>query len=252
MTGQRFQGWNGQHEKARLPDGHHVYAIGNVHGRLDLLRRLLHIIEDDIAKASGEEYSIIFLGDYIDRGPDSCGVVEYLTSLSVNGATCRFLMGNHESFMINLMTYGSTAIDVWFQNGGRETLASYGINISQRDSELDGSSIGKALKEAVPEHHKQFLESLHYSWQIGDIFFAHAGVNPNRAIQDQLIKDLIWIREEFLLSEKDHGPLIVHGHTPRPEPEVMRNRINVDTGAWQSGCLTSVALENGRCRFLST
>lgn len=251
MTGQRFQAWNGEHEKVRLPDGHNVYAIGDIHGRLDLLKRLLDTIEKDIAETSCAEHSVIFLGDYIDRGPHSKGVIEHLASLSIKGATCRYLMGNHESFMINLMVNGGD-VDIWFHNGGWETLASYGIDISPRDSAFDGSRIGATLVEAVPEHHKQFLESLHYSWRIGDIFFAHAGVNPNRSIEDQQIKDLIWIREEFLQSERDHGPLIVHGHTPRPEPEVMRNRINVDTGAWHSDHLTAVVLKNGHCRFLST
>lgn len=251
MTGQRFQRLDGEHQKVELPTGHCVFAVGDVHGRLDLLIKLIDIIKIDIALREPNQATLVFLGDYIDRGEDSSGVIDYLINLSIPGAECVFLMGNHEKYMIDLMAVGGQT-EAWFQNGGLATLKSYGVGHTDGEGPLDGQRLGQALKTALPKPHTEFLCTLKTSWQLDGVFFAHAGVNPDRSIKDQTAEDLMWIRDKFLSSEKDHGPLIVHGHTPRFAPEVMPNRINVDTGAWQSDCLTAVALEKGSCRFLST
>lgn len=251
MTGQRFRNLDGEHDKVSLPEGHVVYAIGDIHGRLDLLLDLVNMIKTDIAARGPEQATIVFLGDYIDRGEDPAGVIEYLSAFSPPDVNCVFLMGNHEKFMIDLMAVGGE-VEPWFQNGAFSTLKSYGIEPEKGSGPLDGSVVGQALKAALPAEHMEFLCQLKTSWQLDGVFFAHAGVDPDRSISDQTTQDLIWIREKFLNSEKDHGPLVVHGHTPRAAPEVMRNRINLDTYAWQSDILTAVALENGSCRFLST
>ena len=251
MTDQRFQAQNGAHPKVHLPEDQRVYAVGDIHGRLDLLLLLLDLIREDIATQGPARNVVVFLGDYIDRGPQSAGVIDLLESLTLPDAECVFLMGNHEKYMIDLMAEGG-ATDRWFENGGIATLESYGIDHTLEADPLTENPIGAALWHALPNAHKTFLGTLKSSWRAGDVFFAHAGVDPDRPIDDQRTEDLIWIREAFLNSEKDHGPLIVHGHTPHYEPEVLRNRINVDTFAWQSNHLTAVVLENGQCRFLST
>lgn len=251
MKKQRFHALSGPHERIQPPKGHRIYAIGDIHGRHDLLTELLDIINEDIAVHSETRNTCVFLGDYIDRGPESAGVIEHLSSLSISGADCIFLMGNHEKYLLDLLVFGASTHS-WFQNGGRATVKSYGIAIDGNKRPSDSDNFHAALKKAIPAKHLKFLGGLKTSWQLGNLFFAHAGVNPARPIDEQRDEDLIWIREKFLNHEKDHGALIIHGHTPRNEPEVLRNRINIDTGAWQSNYLTAVALENGHCRFLST
>jgi len=251
MTHQRFQALNGPHTKVELPKGHRVYAIGDIHGRLDLLLELIEIINQDMSTHPKTQNTVVFLGDYVDRGPDSAGVIEYLSTLSIPDVECIFLMGNHEKYVMDLTTL-SVPFHIWLKNGGGETLKSYNVNADIKDDLFDALAIQEALKQAIPEHHWDFFEQLKIFWQKGSVFFAHAGIDPTRPLNQQNGQDLIWIREEFLHSERDHGALIVHGHTPHYEPEVMRNRINVDTGAWKSDYLTALALEDGQCRFLST
>ncbi len=251
MKHQRFQALNGAHANVELPKGHRVYAIGDIHGRLDLLLELIETINQDMSADPITQNTIVFLGDYVDRGPDSAEVVDYLSKLSIPGVECVFLMGNHEKYMMDLTTL-SVPFEVWLHNGGAATLKSYSIDVDLENDLLNPLAVQEALKQAIPRHHWDFFESLKPSWQKGRVFFAHAGIDPARPLDQQRGQDLIWIREAFLHSERDHGALIVHGHTPHHEPEVRRNRINVDTGAWQSDYLTALALEDGQCRFLST
>jgi serine/threonine protein phosphatase 1 len=248
MEPQLFQGLDGHHQ---LPDDQRVYAIGYVHGRLDLLLKLLEMVNKDIASHPNSQSNVVFLGDYIDRGPDPAGVIDHRIDLSIPQTNCVFLMGNHERYMLDIAK-GTAPIEMWFRNGGKQTAKSYGIDVGSSDIPQDLNQFRQTLQETVPNCHWQFLNGLRTSWRLGSIFFAHAGVNPARSIDQQTEQDLIWIREKFLYSERDHGALIVHGHSPRPEPEVLRNRINVDTLAYQSDHLTAVVLENGYCRFLTT
>ena len=251
MKKQRFQALNGPHEGIQLPENHRVYAIGDIHGRLDLLTELLEIVKEDMLAHPKPLNTIVFLGDYIDRGPDSASVINFLSELSIPDVDCILLMGNHEKYMIDLL-HGTVPVETWFRNGGLSTLQSYGIEIQSSDDHNNIKTLQSEMKKKVPERHWDFLSNLKTYWELGSIFFAHAGINPTRPLDQQNDQDLMWIREKFLNSERDHGALIVHGHTPRSEPELLRNRINVDTLAWQSNHLTTVALENGRCRFLST
>lgn len=251
MVYQRFQALNGPHTSVELPKGHRVYAIGDIHGRLDLLLELIDTINQDMSAEPKTQNTIVFLGDYVDRGPDSAGVVDYLSKLSIPEVECVFLMGNHEKYVMDLTTL-SVPYETWLQNGGSATLRSYSIDVDPENGLQNPLAIQEALKTAIPRHHWDFFESLKTSWQKGSVFFVHAGIDPARPLDQQRGQDLIWIREKFLHSERDHGALIVHGHTPHYEPEVRRNRINVDTGAWQSDYLTALALECGQCRFLST
>lgn len=251
MKNQCFQALDGPHESVRLSEDHRVYAVGDIHGRVDLLRELLEMVKEDMATRPKLQNTIVFLGDYIDRGPDSAAVIDYLSEFSVSDVECILLMGNHEKYMIDLVT-GTVPIDLWLRNGGIATLKSYGIELNTPENFNDIGVLQSEMKKKVPEHHWDFLNNLRTSWQLDGIFFAHAGINPTRPLRQQNDQDLIWIREKFLNSERDHGALIVHGHTPHQEPEFLRNRINVDTLAWQSNHLTTVALENGQCRFLST
>ncbi len=251
MTHQRFQALNGPHASVELPKGHRVYAIGDIHGRLDLLLELIDIIIQDMSADPKIQNTIVFLGDYVDRGPDSAGVIDYLSKLSISDVECVFLMGNHEKYVMDLTTL-SVPYEIWLENGGGATLQSYGFDIAPEKDIRPPQAVQEALKQAIPPHHWDFFESLKTSWRKGSVFFAHAGIDPTRPLDQQRAQDLMWIREAFLNSERDHGALIVHGHTPHYEPEVRRNRINIDTGAWQSDYLTALALEDGQCRFLST
>lgn len=251
MASNRFHALNGPHTQVKLPKGHRVFAIGDIHGRLDLLLELLNTINQEISAHPKDHNTVVFLGDYVDRGPDSAGVVKHLSKLSLHGAECIFLRGNHEKYIMDLTTL-SVPYDIWLQNGGGATLKSYGVDADPENDLQNAQAVQEALKHAIPQDHWDFFEGLKLSWRKGSIFFAHAGIDPTRPLDQQRGQDLMWIREPFLNAERDHGALIVHGHTPHYEPEVRRNRINVDTAAWQSNYLTALVLETGQCRFLST
>lgn len=247
MTDQKFPLAGGRHPAIVLPDGHRVYAVGDIHGRLDLLERLHWLIRSDIADRPISTYTVVYLGDYVDRGPASSGVIDALIAGSIPGAMHVFLRGNHEHFMLAFSKDGSHGED-WLGNGGRETLKSYGV-------EVDASNLAataQAFRSALPPPHEAFFDRLKLCYRLGSLFFAHAGVDPTRPLDDQRPMDLMWIRSKFLAADTDMGALVVHGHTPSSAPEVTERRINVDTGAWHSGRLTAAVLECGRYRFLGT
>lgn len=242
-----------RHRPARVPDGIRVYAIGDIHGRHDLLMALLKAVEADAAP-SGMDRRIVFLGDYIDRGEGSAAVVERLASGAAAGGsagswTC--LMGNHEAMLLATLA-GELDWHVWLANGGAETLFSYGV--STRD--FAGPGKGEALREAalvaIPPAHLAFLRGLPSHLEIGDYFFCHAGIRPGVPLGRQSLDDLIWIRDAFTSSPLDHGKRIVHGHTPAMQVEVLPNRINVDTGAYLTNCLSCVVLEGEEVRVIHT
>lgn len=235
-----------------VPEDSVVYAVGDVHGRPDLVRRLLARIGDDAAGRGARRRVIVFLGDYVDRGPDSAGVIELLLQGPPNGFEAHYLMGNHEDFMIRFLA-GEPVGELWAMNGGDATLRSYGVDPYDSFSRTGGwEGMRRALAERMPDGHRRFLAGLALNYREGDVLFVHAGVRPGVPIVAQSAEDMLWIRKEFLESRKDFGALVVHGHTPTPEPEVRANRIGVDTGAYATGRLTAVALEGSERAFLST
>jgi serine/threonine protein phosphatase 1 len=238
-----------------LPEGVRVYAIGDVHGRLDCLTELLGLIETDLAAttSAARETVLVFLGDYVDRGPDSAPVLERLTKPLRLPAKTRFLKGNHEDGMLQFLDDPLRA-RAWI-NWGRETFLSYGIDVAEGEAAADPARIvelHEALTRAVPPHHRKFLDDLSVSTQIGDYFFAHAGVDPDLPLGMQPDRALLWIRDKFLASEKEYGRLIVHGHSVAETPVELPNRLGIDTGAYRTGVLTALVLEGTARRFLQT
>ena len=229
---------------AHVPHGQRVYAIGDVHGRFDLLIGLLKRIKVDDAARSAADTHVVLLGDLIDRGPHSAHVLEYLRAHRDGFATFHFVGGNHEEAMLASLR-GTDAPEEtgWLDFGGRETMLSYGADPSL--FEAQGADLAAAMRRLVPRIHLDFLEDFQDSVQFGDYLFVHAGIRPGVAIDQQSCKDLRWIRQLFLEDGRDHGVVVVHGHSITQEPDVRHNRIGIDTGAYKSGVLTALALERG-------
>ncbi|MDE2110392.1 MAG: serine/threonine protein phosphatase [Alphaproteobacteria bacterium] len=226
-----------------------VYAVGDVHGCLAQLSALLAKIEADASGFAGE-IQPIFLGDYVDRGPDSKGVIDRLLAAREE-RDCRFIRGNHDQFMLDFLEQPALYRD-WRDFGGRETLLSYGVVPPLFDNDRACEQARDALRTALPERHLKFLNDLEYSLEIGGYYFTHAGVRPGAPLDRQKPEDLLWIRDEFLLSDADFGKIVVHGHTPMEAPVSRFNRISVDTGAYATGRLSAAVLEGTTCNFLST
>lgn len=231
---------------ARGPDGMRLYAIGDVHGRHDLLTAMHRRIESELEyRAPSSDWRIIHLGDYVDRGPDSRSVIDFLIEAKKRDPRNIMLAGNHDIGMLEFLADGEP--DGLFMNyGGVQTAQSYGVDLT-RDAHWHGRTEAvrrghAALVKAVPRSHVDFLQSLTFSVTFGDFFFCHAGIRPGVPLDRQNQQDLIWIRDAF----HDHSGLfskvIVHGHTPVPEAEVRANRVNVDTLAWKSGTLSALAV----------
>jgi len=239
----------------RVPDGLRVYAIGDIHGRADLLERMLDSIDMDMAReTTGLGRCVgVFLGDYIDRGPRSRRVLDILSNGLPKGLETVFLMGNHEHFMVSFLD-GHGDPGGWLFNGGMETLASYGVQAPETVylSGEEENNLRAALLDAMPERHMVFLRNLVLSARYGDYMFAHAGVRPGVSLDHQSPDDLLWIRGPFLTSDAEFGAIVVHGHTITPRPLVLTNRIALDTGAYDSGRLTCGVFEGDRLRFLQT
>ena len=236
----------------RVPPDTTVYAIGDVHGRLDLLENLEEQIVRDAARRATARNVVVYLGDYVDRGYDSLGVVEHLIDKPLKDFEQVYLKGNHEDFLLQFLDDQRVG-PVWMANGGLETLMSYGVRLPHGQPQQERLAAAQAgLREALPARHLKFMRGLKLTHREGDYLFVHAGVRPGVAIEEQQPEDLIWIREEFLNDESFHDCIVVHGHTPMAVPQVMANRIGIDTGAFATGCLTSVALEGGAQDFLDT
>jgi calcineurin-like phosphoesterase family protein len=231
----------------KLPSGSRVYAIGDVHGRADLLQETFSRIDRHRdAHPIGNALEIM-LGDYIDRGPSSFEVIELLTKRVRGGTIC--LKGNHESFLLEFLK-DPTIFSAWQRCGGLETLMSYGLEPSLDLSPEDQESLAASLAERLPAHHRAFLTDLPLCFTLGDYFFVHAGVRPGVALPNQRVEDLLWIREDFLRHQGSFGKFVVHGHTPVSEPDIRSNRINIDTGAFASGNLTCAVFEDDQISFL--
>lgn len=235
---------------ASVPEGERIYAIGDIHGRADLLDMMAGEIEADLSSTPVAAASAVFLGDYVDRGPHSSRVLERLARRDFPVPFVA-LRGNHEQMFLNFLAEPAY-LATWRQFGGLEALHSFGVDL--RDAR-DGRGYEHAhagLIEAMSPEARTFLEQTATSFQAGDYFFCHAGVRPNVPLAAQQDKDLMWIRDDFLRSPAYHGKVVVHGHTPVGEPEERPNRINIDTGAYVSGRLTCLVLEGQSRRFLST
>jgi serine/threonine protein phosphatase 1 len=227
-----------------------LYVIGDIHGRSDLLDRMIAAIARDLEANPVEESLTVTLGDYIDRGPDSRGVLDRLIK---NPFPTKFiaLKGNHELMFESFLRDPSIA-DQWRRFGGLETLISYGVPVGSLMLGKDYEQAAQALKAAVPRAHLEFIGALRTSLSVGQYFLCHAGIRPGVALEHQSADDLLWIRGPFLDSRADFGKIVVHGHTPAERPEVLANRINIDTGAYMTNRLTCVALGREPVRFLST
>ena len=233
---------------ASVPAGQRVYAIGDIHGRLDLFEQLLQRIKADDAARPSAETTLILLGDLVDRGPDSRGVVSRAMEL-VAGGSVRVLAGNHEEMMLGSLSSEET-LRHFLRHGGRETLFSYGLQPDDyRRSKIE--ELQQRMAALVPAEHVEFLQSLEDRIVIGDYAFVHAGVRPGVALDAQSLSDLRWIRREFLDHPGPHGHVIVHGHTIVPDPVVLPGRIGIDTGAFASGKLTALGMEGSERWFLS-
>lgn len=237
-------------ELAADADADMVYAVGDVHGRLDLLERLEAIIQEDVRRKAFGRPVICYLGDYVDRGPQSAGVIEWLARSSEGTARRIYLKGNHEDRMLAFLEHPEANGPRWLEFGGRQALASYGIETPEDAADADWPGIRDALKAALPPSHLRFLNGLQLAFRWRDHLFVHAGLHPERGLADQEARDLMWIREPFLSSGRDWGARVVHGHVIEPEPVVRPNRIGIDTGAYRTGRLTCLVAETPP-RFLS-
>lgn len=244
-----FAGPSGE---AGLPEGLRIYAVGDIHGRDDLLAELHERILADAASAPSATNILIYLGDYIDRGLQSRQVLDRLTGGRLPGFEHVFLKGNHELAMLQFLgdaAFGKT----WKYYGGLETLHSYGVQeLTRTDDPAAFERAREHLLDRLPEAHRHFLETLEISREFGGYFFAHAGVRPGIALHRQIEEDLLWIREEFLQSGASFGKIVVHGHTPNEEVVIRPNRIGIDTGAYMTGVLTALVLEGQGRRFIQT
>ncbi len=235
-----------------VPPGMRVYAVGDIHGRLDLLDEILATIASDLAEQPPARNVLVFLGDYIDRGPDSRGVIERLMTGLPKGLEPIFLRGNHEQMLLQTLELPRN-FDLWAMNGGLATARSYGVDTGRSSRyEADPVDVIRQLLKLMPKSHREFLESLPFMAELGDYLFVHAGVRPGVPLKAQALDDLLFIRDEFLNFRGNFGKMIVHGHTPVQEPDLQPNRIGIDTGAFFTGRLTVLCLEGTDGRFIST
>jgi serine/threonine protein phosphatase 1 len=239
---------------ARFPDGRVGFAVGDIHGRADLLTEMLAMLEEraETERRNGGEPVVVFLGDYVDRGPQSPAVIDMLLQGRPHGYRRHHLRGNHEQSMLMFM---ETPLEnrAWVLQGGAETLVSYGVQppppVGATDE--DWLSVAAAFKVRVPQTHVDFLNSLERYVAYGDYAFVHAGVDAARTLEDQTDDDLYWIRDRFIASKRRFSHRVVHGHTPVERPYVDQRRIAVDTGAYASGTLTAARFEGEDVSFLS-
>ena len=236
------------YREAAGPQGVRLCAIGDVHGRLDLLQRMHDLVAAEIERDRPADWRLIHLGDYVDRGPDSAGVLDHLARRGAADRRVLALAGNHDLGFLDFLAEPQDD-GLFARHGGVETALSYGVAIDFDDPAALRRG-WSALNAAVPADHLDFLATLPFSLGFGDFFFCHAGIRPGIALADQSPDDLVWIRQAFHGWTDLHPKVIVHGHTPTAEPGVFANRVNVDTAAWQTGRLTALVIEGTGKRFL--
>ena len=234
-----------------VPPGYRVYAIGDIHGRADLLEDALARIETDNDGRAPAQVIIVFLGDLIDRGPASARVIERARTYRRPGFRTVFIGGNHEEVLLRLLRGESQFLQDWLRFGGAECARSYGIS-SKALKRTEPDRAVEVLRDKIPKQDREFLESFVDTFRIGSYLFVHAGVRPGVPLPEQKQSDLRWIRQPFLDYDDDHGFIVVHGHTIAEQIDVRGNRIGLDTGAYRTGVLTVMGLEGGERWFLQT
>ena len=233
-----------------MPPGERIYAIGDIHGRLDLLRQLLARIERDIADRAPARIRVVVLGDFIDRGPDSARIARIFAAQN-SRAGFIVLKGNHEAALVDGLRGDRTALDHWIDHGGDATLRSFGAS----EAEIfpcDSRTLIETVRRIIPKPIVSWLGKLPVLHRVGPYLFVHAGIRPGVPLEKQGLSDLRWIRDEFLEDDRDHGVMIVHGHTICENVDEWPNRIGIDTGAYKSGKLTAIGLEGGDRWYLAT
>jgi serine/threonine protein phosphatase 1 len=237
-----------------MPEGVIVFAVGDVHGRADLLELLLQYITHQARSVEGRRVLLVGLGDYIDRGPKSRQVVDQLLALrAAKNLEIHYLRGNHERIFLDFLIDPAGNGPSWRQFGGREALASYGVLAPEaNDDEAAWLAARDGLQAALPPAHLAFFENLETSFELGDYFFAHAGAKPGVPLAAQLEEDLLWIRGPFLTDRRPFEKVIVHGHSPGAEVHIDDRRIGLDTGAYATGVLSAVRLEGGDRQLIQT
>ena len=235
-----------------VPVDTRVYAVGDIHGRVDLLRQLQGQISADIRARRPSRAVIVYVGDYIDRGDSSRDVIELLLAEPVEGAEAVHLLGNHEAFMLQFLEDPSVG-EAWLKNGGDSTVYSYGVGAPHLSDRAQRHQIMcDDLRSKLPATHLEFLRSLKQSHVEGDYAFVHAGIRPGVPLDEQVDDDVLWIRSGFLEDKSDHGKCIVHGHTIIDDIDVRPNRIGIDTGAYYSGPLSCLVLDGESRAVLQT
>jgi len=233
-----------------VPAGERIYCIGDIHGRLDLLQTLHNMILADGADFAGNK-TLVYLGDYIDRGEQSREVIDLLIDKPLEGFQPICLLGNHEQSLLDFLEH-PRAVAAWLTWGGRETLYSYGVSAPAMPTRHQLERLRDELEANLPESHFEFYRNLSLMHQAGNYCFVHAGIRPGTPLQEQRNEDLLWIREDFTQSRKVHEQIIVHGHTITNEVEYHPNRIGIDTGAYATGTLTCLVLEGKEQRLIQT
>ncbi len=234
-----------------IPPGQRVYAIGDIHGRDDLFAEVIELIRADNRAHGAARITLILLGDLVDRGPHSAEVVERALSLRQEFDDFHLLIGNHEECFLAALTGDNRRLRYFMRIGGDATVSSYWKD----EASLTAASfeeVAKRLPSLVPAAHVDFLGKGEDVVTIGDYVFVHAGIRPGVPLDRQSLVDLRWIRDDFLGDERDHGVMVVHGHTIRDEVDECTNRIGIDTGAYRSGVLTAIVLDGTNRRYLMT
>jgi serine/threonine protein phosphatase 1 len=248
MFGRLF-GSKSRQSRPSGPPGSRAYAIGDVHGRLDLMEDLLERIESDNRARGAARTWLVFLGDLVDRGPDSRGVIERLACRPPAFARNIFIKGNHEEYFLGVLEGDDSIVQHWLSYGGTECAESYGVTSGWMLNAAPAQIMERLIEEVPPEH-VRFLSEMADSFRFGDYLFVHAGIRPGIELDRQSSKDLRWIREGFLDDLSDHGVMVVHGHTIVERPEEHPNRIAIDTGAYRYGALTAIGLEGSDRWFI--
>jgi serine/threonine protein phosphatase 1 len=234
-----------------VPPGHRIYAVGDIHGRADLLDQLLGQIDADDRSRARAKTIIVFLGDLIDRGPASAEVIERLRTYRRPRTRTVPLCGNHEEVLLRLLHGDSALLGDWLRFGGAECLASYGVDADSLKEAEPVEAVSR-IRDAIPKEHQRYLEAMGDTFAAGDYLFVHAGVRPGVQLAEQSQTDLRWIRQPFLEFDGVHGFVVVHGHTISEQVELRSNRIGIDTGAYRTGILTAMGLERDQRWFVQT
>jgi len=243
-TGQRST-----RQPPRTPRNYRAYAVGDVHGRLDLLDKMISLIEADLDQHPARRALLVFLGDIIDRGPASAQAIERLRIYRHPNVRTIFLLGNHEEVLLRILNGERGILDSWLRFGGGECLASYGVDPKTVKALPERDAL-KLIRQSVPEDHRKFIGEWADTLRFGDYLFVHAGIRPSIDLSMQSQSDLRWIRQPFLDDEADHGFVIVHGHTISQDVVERPNRVGIDTGAYRTGVLTALVLDGENRRFI--